>query len=289
MANNKCKITNNKTADEFKTSRKAIEYYYKFSYGRNDKKISKKVNRKMHDKYGTGNWNDLSKLQKEELIFIELKDYLLAQIKDENKRKKVESENNGYNQKVLIELTKFIRKNEENIDLVWKKFENLYGKDEKTKNESYKDYINTLKEYNPDIVPIEKEEWIKLNSNEDGFQFRIYDQIMSETLEIQQETLDAENYSNDNENNKLSYYDIAIQTIVKVLKQNNIADIDLESIRETINILNNCSSTEDDFVFTNRAKYSDLSEEEQKNYEEYSAKYTFYKSKLDNLDFIKYK
>lgn len=289
MANNKCKITNNKTADEFKTSRKAIEYYYKFSYGRNDKKISKKVNRKMHDKYGTGNWNDLSKLQKEELIFIELKDYLLAQIKDENKRKKVESENNGYNQKVLIELTKFIRKNDENIDLVWKKFENLYGKDEKTKNESYKDYVNTLKEYNPDIVPIEKEEWIKLNSNEDGFQFRIYDQIMSETLEIQQETLDAENYSNDNENNKLSYYDIAIQTIVKVLKQNNIAYIDLESIRETINILNNCSSTEDDFVFTNRAKYSDLSEEEQKNYEEYSAKYTFYKSKLDNLDFIKYK
>ena len=173
--------------------------------------------------------------------------------------------------------------------MVWKKFENLYGKDEKTKNESYKDYVNTLKEYNPDIVPIEKEEWIKLNSNEDGFQFRIYDQIMSETLEIQQETLDAENYSNDNENNKLSYYDIAIQTIVKVLKQNNIADIDLESIRETINILNNCSSTEDDFVFTNRAKYSDLSEEEQKNYEEYSTEYTFYKNKLDNLDFIKYK
>lgn len=282
-------MTNKKTVDEFKTARKAIEYYYEFKYGADDKKIRKMVNRKMHDKYGTGNWNDLSKLQKEELIFIELKDYLLAQIEDENKRKKVESENNGYNQKVLIELSKFIKKNDENIDLVWKKFENLYGKDEKTKNESYKDYVNTLKEYNSDIVPIEKEEWIKLNSNEDGFQFRIYDQIMSETLEIQQETLDAENYSNDNENNKLSYYDIAIQTIVKVLKQNNIADIDLESIRETINILNNCSSTEDDFVFTNRAKYSDLSEEEQKNYEEYSAEYTFYKNKLDNLDFIKYK
>lgn len=282
-------MTNKKTVDEFKTARKAIEYYYEFKYGADDKKIRKKVNRKMHDKYGTGNWNDLSKLQKEELIFIELKDYLLAQIEDENKRKKVESENNGYNQKVLIELSKFIKKNDENIDLVWKKFENLYGKDEKTKNESYKDYVNTLKEYNSDIVPIEKEEWIKLNSNDDGFRFRIYDQIMSETLEIQQETLDAENYSNDNENNKLSYYDIAIQTIVKVLKQNNIADIDLESIRETINILNNCSSTEDDFVFTNRAKYSDLSEEEQKNYEEYSAEYTFYKNKLDNLDFIKYK
>lgn len=282
-------MTNNKTVDEFKTARKAIEYYYEFKYERADIKIRKMVNRKMHEKYGTGNWNDLSKLQKEELIFIYLKDYMLDQITPEDNQKKVESKINEYNEKRLIDTFKFIEKNDKDIDLVWKEFENLYGKDEKTKNKSYKDYVNTLKEYNSNMVPIEKEEWIKLNSNENGDRFRLYDQIKDGEFEIQLSSMDSGNYSNDNEYDKILYYDTALETIVKVLKHNNIADIDLQSIRETINFLGNCSSTADDFVFTNRAKYSDLSEEEQKNYEEYSAKYTFYKSKLDNLDFIKYK
>ena len=115
------------------TSRKAIEYYYDFEYRADDVAINQKVRReinnnfKKRDKSGKLHWGDLTKLQRDKLIFIYLKDYLLKHITNSDKKKRIENDINQDRKDALIHVSEFIELNDTMIELIWNGFENLNG------------------------------------------------------------------------------------------------------------------------------------------------------------------
>ena len=89
------------------------------------------------------------------------------------------------------------------------------------------------------------------------------------------------------EPDKIEYLNVVILTIVKVLKEKKIADIDLNLIHETLEFLYNCGYEDFDYFLQPQSKISELSDEEREKNEEYVKKYLEYKKKFDNLDFYK--
>lgn len=292
-----------KTTDEFKTARTAIEYYYDFEYGADEEAIKKQVNRvinnnfKKKDKSETLHWGDLTKLQRDKLIFIYLKDYLLKHITNSDKKKRIENDINQYRKDALIHVSEFIELNDTMIELIWNGFENLNGKDKETIDQLYEDYVdkvNTFNEfnekyskYNHKIDVLDKEDWINWNMRNDGRQTRIYDQIMSKQSKKQEEFYNNEDNPYYREPDKIEYLNVVILTIVKVLKEKKIADIDLNLIHETLEFLYNCGYEDFDYFLQPQSKISELSDEEREKNEEYVKKYLEYKKKFDNLDFYK--
>jgi len=251
-------------------------------------KMRKYIRENLNKRFPDKTWFDLSALEKNHFILIEIKDKFISDYIDISKQKRINAKIDKLISESMLQADMEIKEYNEKISNVYKSYYNEVDSDEDKKG-AYEQFCNDLANIN-ELVPIPTyEQWIHANESHNAIKktphrdFGIYDYLMS--------------YINENHPHaNLDYYNpvsqaqvdhVLLQTIVSILKVENNIKIDIPLIKECLEFTNNFYIEDFEEFLTKYDPSLPLSKKEQDEIIEQNKKYITYKNMLEKAEFYK--
>lgn len=251
------------------------------------------LRRHLKKHFGERTWYDLSEQEKRIFIYVKEKDYMLNTVIPEmNIAKKTEITDtiNKVIEDSMIDKTDIIKTNSE---LLNKRF---YDKekydactDEKAKQKEirhdYKEFAEALKQLHPQIIVPTLEQWIKDNQKKP---LSINDYELYPILNPNSETGKRKPYiqtDTDIPAPQQHVDHLILLTIVKILKECQIADIDVDKIEKCTSVIHNFLECPIHPMIFEYDPTLNMSKEMQEEYITECKNYALYNSMCENLDF----
>lgn len=238
-------------------------------------KVRKFIKRQLNKIYPDKTWNDLSKIEQDTFIFINIRQKMLDTYVDGSVRQKVCTRIDKYMQDQFKTLyaDKEIKKHNDIINAI---YENYYdvNDSESAKREKYHLLCTTIKKRNAKVPLPSYEDWCLLP-------LRPYDYIKT----FEETPLSDDEYTWPATESQIDH--VLLHTLLKGYTELTQNTIDINRIKECLTHLNSVPFDVDDNELLDKYDPNiNLSREEQEKIIQANRKYYTYKKMLDDLDFI---
>ena len=251
-------------------------------------KVRKYINRKLSKEYDGKDWNELTDLEQEKFLYIDIKEAVLTRYVDDHKRDRIKNKIEKQIEKNFIDARIELQKHNDKVSIMFKYFYPNTD-DEQEREKAYTDFCNALEKYFPQFLAPTYDTWVSDNEKmlqEGRNTYRIYDYYMGGGLDL------AEN------NHAKNFYHalqtdvdhIIIKTILEILKDKLKIKIDISKIEKCLSITQSMQdlNLEDCDEFSMEIdENSSIELERQKAIINQNLEYQRCKTALEKLDFIK--
>lgn len=250
----------------------------------------KYLRRKLHEFFPGKTWYELSDSDKKRFIYVKVKDHMLNKVTPKTKLKKVTDEINKMIEYSMIDKEDALKTNSELLEREFyasKKYANYKDEGERNKaiKKDYKAFKEAFEQLIPQIIPPTLEQWIADNEKTP---LLIKDYKLYPILNPDSEIVKRKQNTEQPEDVKAPQSDVdhlILMTIVKILKECQIADIDVAKIEKCSSVINSFLECPVHPMILEYDSSLNMSKEMQEEYITECRNYITYSNMCENLDF----
>lgn len=270
-------------------------YEIKWGYNKDKEKdtAQKYLKRTLEKQFPGRKWNELSELEKELFIYFYITDYMIKKCVPANKQERIKEKIEAHVSGVYLNAANAIyREKTLRSRYFYDKpaFDAIADDNEKAKakKDAYKQFTKALQKVSPDTPVPSLEEWA--TDNEEAPK-NIKDYELRHILS--HEAVEPEPIKTEPKASQADIDHVLLMTIVKILREQKIADIDVEKIEKCLTFINAFHECPihplmlryDADLETGKGGNLKMTKEEQEEYIKRCQDYLYYMGMLDNLSF----